>query len=97
MVYIDTITSKMTIYLERKAQISLLKAKEAPVSIPAKYLDFTNVFSEEIAAVLSKHTKINTNAINLEEDKQPPYGPIYSLGLVELKTLKTYIKTHLKT
>ena len=30
-----------------------------------------------------------------EEGKQPPYGPIYSLGPVELKTLKTYIKTNL--
>ncbi len=27
---------------------------------------------------------------------QPPYGLFYSLGLIELKTLKTYIETHLK-
>ena len=27
--------------------------------------------------------------------KQPPYGPIYSLGSVELETLKTYIETNL--
>lgn len=27
--------------------------------------------------------------------KQPLYGPIYSLKLVELETLKTYIKTNL--
>lgn len=31
----------------------------------------------------------------MEESKQPLYGPIYSLGLVELDTLKTYIKTNL--
>ena len=29
------------------------------------------------------------------DDKQPPYRPIYSLGLVELETLKTYIETNL--
>ena len=29
-------------------------------------------------------------------DRQPPYGPIYSLGPVELETLKTYIETNLK-
>lgn len=29
------------------------------------------------------------------EGKQPPYGPIYSLGLVELETLKTYININL--
>ena len=44
---------------------------------------------------LFEHTEIYTYAIDLEEGKQPPYGPIYSLGPVELKTLKTYIETNL--
>ena len=38
---------------------------------------------------------MNKNAIKLEEDKQPPFDLIYSLGLVELETLKTYIKINL--
>ena len=38
---------------------------------------------------------MNEHAIELEEGKQPPFGPIYSLGPVELETLKTYIKTNL--
>ena len=29
------------------------------------------------------------------ESKQPPFGLIYSLSPIELKTLKTYIKTNL--
>ena len=29
------------------------------------------------------------------DNKQPPYGPIYSLGPVELETLKTYIEANL--
>ena len=33
--------------------------------------------------------------IELEKDKQPFFDPIYSLGLVELETLKIYIKTNL--
>ena len=45
---------------------------------------------------LPKNTGINKHAIKLQDGKQPPYVPIYSLGLVELETLKTYIKTHLK-
>ena len=45
--------------------------------------------------VLPEHTEINTHAINLQERKQLPYGPIYSLGSVELETFKTYIKTNL--
>ncbi len=46
---------------------------------------------------LPENTSMNEHTIKLVKDKQPPYGPIYSLGLVELETLKTYIKTHLKT
>ena len=73
----------------------MLKAEEAPVTVPAEYLDYVNVFSEKLTAVLSQHTKINTHAIKLEEGKQPPYGPIYSLKPVELEILKTYIETNL--
>lgn len=35
------------------------------------------------------------HAIDLEPDKLSFYGPIYSLGLIELKTLKVYIETNL--
>ena len=76
-------------------QISGLIAKEAPTKVPTEYLDFADIFSLDLATELSKHTEINTHAIDLEENKQPPYGPIYSLGPVEIETLKTYIKTNL--
>ena len=46
---------------------------------------------------LLKNTGINEHAINLEKGNQLPYKPIYSLGLMELETWKTYIKTYLKT
>ena len=45
---------------------------------------------------LPKNTGISKHAIKLQDDKQLPYGPIYSLEPIELETLKTYIKTHLK-
>ena len=70
-------------------------ADKAPVAIPAEYLDFEDVFSKKSATVLPEHTEINTYVIDLEEGKQPPYGPIYSLRPVELETLKTYIETNL--
>ena len=79
----------------RAAQIAFLLTKK--VKIPDKYSDFTDVFSEEKALVLPERTELNEHAIDLEDGKQPPYGPIYSLGPVELETLKTYIETHLKT
>ena len=47
--------------------------------------------------VLPERIELNEHAIDLEDGKQPPYGPIYSLSPVELETLKIYIKTHLKT
>ena len=47
--------------------------------------------------VLPKYIKLNEYAIKLKDDKQSSYEWIYNLGSVELETLKTYIKTHLKT
>ena len=46
---------------------------------------------------LPENTGMNEHAIKLIEEKQLSYGPIYALSLVELETLKVYIKTHLKT
>ena len=69
--------------------------EEAPTKVPAKYSDFADVFSLDLATELPEYTEINTHAIDLEESKQLPYGPIYSLWPVELKTLKTYIETNL--
>lgn len=64
------------------------------VVIPAKYLDYADVFLKDSAAKLFKHFGINKYAINLESGEQPLYRLIYSLKLVEFKTLKTYIKTN---
>ena len=71
-------------------------ANEAPTSIPTEYSDFADVFSPELASELPEHTEINDHAIELVDDRQPLYEPIYSLGPVELETLKTYIETNLK-
>ena len=92
VVHVRSLRSKITIHLAKKAQLALLLAKK--VTVPTKYSDFADVFLEKSANVLPKQTKANKHVIGLEEGKQPPYGPIYSLGPVELETLKTYIKTN---
>ena len=46
---------------------------------------------------LFENTGINKYAIKMIKEKQPFYGPIYTLNPVELETLKVYIKTHPKT
>ena len=77
------------------AQVGALLFNEAPTEVPAEYSDYSDVFSAENAAELPENTGMNEHAIELEEGKQPPFGPIYSLGPVELETLKIYIKTNL--
>ncbi len=79
----------------RRAQIAHLKADEAPTKVPSEYADFADVFSPKLAAELSEHTGINDHVIELVDDWQPLYGSIYSLGPVELETLKAYIKNNL--
>ena len=95
IVYLASLNLVLKIYLDREAQIASLSNDK--VKILDEYLDFTNVFLEEKALILPEYTEFNEHTIDLEDGKQLPYGPIYSLGPVELETLKTYIETHLKT
>lgn len=50
---------------------------------------FIRVFSTDFANKLFNYTNANNHVINLELGKKLLYGSIYSLGLVELETLKT--------
>ena len=86
----------MTIYLSQKAQILGLIQNETFIKVLSKYADYAKVFSFNLAIELPENTCINKHAIKLEEDKQLPYKPIYSLGPIELESLKTYIETYLK-
>ena len=78
-----------------KAQVGTLSFNKAFIEVLVVYSNYNNVFSTEYAAELSENTKMNEHIIKLEKGKQPLFGPIYSLKLVELKTLKIYIKTNL--
>ena len=60
-----------------------------------EYSNYSNIFLVENVAELQENTGMNEYAIKLEEDKQPSFGPIYSLGPVELKILKTYNEINL--
>ena len=83
----------MSIHLARKAQLALLSTEK--ITVPVKYLDFADLFLENSANVPLEQTDANEHAIKLEEGKQPLYRPIYSLRLVQLKTLKTYMEINL--
>ena len=86
---------EMPVHVEKQAQVGGLLFNKAPTKIPAEYFDYSNVFSAENAVELLENTEMNEHAIKLEEDKQLPFGLIYSIGPVELETLKTYIETNL--
>ena len=88
-------SSSLDVHPFRKSQISGLIAEKAPTKVLAEYSDFADVFSPDLASKLPKHTGINNHAIELVKGQQPPYRPIYSLGPVELETLKAYIETNL--
>ena len=89
--------AEMAIHPSQAAQILALIQDKAPTKVPPKYADYANVFSFDLAIELPENIVINKYAIKLQDSKQPPYGPIYSLRPIELETLKTYIKIYLKT
>ena len=86
---------EMSVYFKRQAQVGALLFNKALTKVLAEYSDYSNVFLAEYAAELPKNTGMNKHAIELEEGKQPLLGLIYSLGPIELETLKTYIKINL--
>ena len=90
---------KIPVHSEKQAQIEAqvgaLLFNEAPTEIPAEYSDYSNIFLAEYATELLENTEMNEHAIKLEEGKQLSFELIYSLELIELDTLKTYIETNL--
>ena len=96
VVHVASLSSTpLNVHPSRRPQISGLIAEEASTKVPDEYANFADVFSPDLAAELPKHTGINDHAIKLVDGQQPPYEPIYSLGPVELETLKAYIETNL--
>ena len=85
----------MPVYSKKQAQIRALLFDKAFTEVPVECSNYNNVFLAENIAKLPENTRLNEHAIKLEEDKQPLFGLIYSLGLVKLEILKIYIKTNL--
>ncbi len=86
-----------TIHPSWAAQIAVLQWDKAPIEISAEYSNYGDVFSSDLSMELSENTGMNEHAIELIDGKQPSYGLIYTISPLELETLKTYIKTDLKT
>ena len=67
ILHVGSFTSNMTIYPAQKAEIALFIAKK--VIVPAKYIDFDDVFLKKSAEVLPKRIGINKHAIKLIDSK----------------------------
>lgn len=85
--------TKIMVYPIQKVLIFLLDIKK--INILIQYSNFANVFLSNSAIKLLKYIGISNNLIDLIDNKRLFYSLIYSLELVELKTLKSYIKTNL--
>jgi hypothetical protein len=62
--------------------------------IPVQYQEFVKVFTKKKVKTVPPNGQID-HPIDLEPDYKLPYGRIYNLTELELKTLKAYIETNL--
>ena len=62
--------------------------------IPPRYHRFIPMCQKEDADQLPPH-RYSDHAIELEEGKQPPFGPLYSMSDLELQALRDYLEEQL--
>lgn len=72
------------------------KCDKAFIEILDKCANYVDVFLFNLVIEHLKNININKYMIKLVDNKQPLYGPIYVFSLVEIETLKVYIKTYIK-
>ena len=72
--------------------------KEPPdlSTVPSKYYDFADIFSESQANILAPHYLYDLK-IHQDKGTAPPWRPIYSLYQVELHVLCNFIDKNVKT
>ena len=75
--------SQTQIEAQSGVQIRVLLFDKAPSKILAKYSNYSNVFLVKNAVELLENTEIRKHAIELKEDKQILFRPIYSLELMK--------------
>lgn len=68
--------------------------KISEIKLPTEYTDFVNVFNKKLSNTLPPHRNYDCK-IDLQKNAEPPWGPIYSLSMPELETLRKYIDDNL--
>ena len=62
--------------------------------VPSEYHDLLSVFSQKKADTLPPHRPYDLSIVT-EDNKTPPFGPIYSLSEIELKALSAWLEENL--
>ena len=78
------------------ARSSSMKSTLDLPTIPPEYRDYADIFSKAKVSELPPHCKYDLK-IDLEKGISPPLRTIYSLSLVELEALQTFIDENLCT
>lgn len=68
-----------------------IKVKPSNVILPKKYSDFVDVFDKTKTNILSGHSRHDL-AIEIEDNKVPPFGLVYDHSKLKLDILRKYIR-----
>ena len=88
------------VYIVQACEVDPLPAEEEPEDIdedqvPREFREYLDVFSEKGAGILPPFRTDVDHAIDIEEGKKPPFGPLYSLSEKELAVLREYLDENL--
>jgi hypothetical protein len=80
--------------VEAKAEFVLSAEVAQPPSLPDALSSYQDVFEKDQATALPSH-KLADHRIQIQEGKEPPYGPLYNLSERELRILRDYLRESL--
>ena len=69
---------------------------EIPREIPCQYRDYKPVYNGQYSDEIRPHRSFD-HAIDMDEGKEPPWGPIYALSEKQLHVLREYPDTMVKS
>ena len=81
--------------LEVAATLGMEKSSQE-VILPLEYQEYQHLFDKAKALMLPKHQP-HDHEIPLAKGSMPPYGPIYSLSELELRSLREYLDENLSS
>lgn len=82
-------------HLEKDKKSEVEEMEELLKKVPSEYHDLLPLFTKKEADKLPPHRYVD-HAIELEEGKKPPFGPLYNMSNLELQALGEYLDENQK-